>query len=86
MQYTEQALFDRLATLEGEKLVLNEDIKQLKKDFSYHKKENLDGLPKEAVSQVASAAKLQAQNDFEEKREKAMAVFKKFEELSNYNV
>lgn len=85
MQYTEQALFDRLTTLFGEVIVLNEDIKQLKKDFTYHKKENLDGLPKEAVALTAGAAKLQAQNDYEEKREKAMAVFRKFEELSNYS-
>lgn len=85
MKYTEQDLYTRLATLFGEVIVLNEDIKQLKKDFTFDKKSNLDGLPKQDVAETAGAAKIKAQNDYEEKRQKAMAVFKKFEELEGYN-
>lgn len=85
MQYTEQDLYNRLANLYGEVIVLNEDIKQLKKDFTFHKKDNLDGLPKEDVAETAAAAKIKAQNDYEEKREKALKVFRKFEELEGYN-
>ncbi|MNC08719.1 hypothetical protein D3C81_1685120 [compost metagenome] len=85
MQYTEQALFDRLATLEGEKLVLTEDIKQLKKDFTFNKKYNLDGLPKEAVPLVAKAAVIHARNVYEEQRSQSKAIFDKYEELAGYN-
>jgi hypothetical protein len=84
MQYTESDLFKRLATLEAEKLVLTEDIKQLKKDFTFHKKSNPSGLDKAEVAKVAGAAKHEAKRDYEEKREKAMAIFRKFEELTNY--
>lgn len=84
MQYTQQALFDRLATLEGEKLVQSEDIKQLKKDFKFNKKTNLDGLPPEVVALVSKAAVIHARNVYEEQREAARAVFDKYEELSGY--
>ncbi|MDX9668688.1 hypothetical protein [Pseudomonas sp. P8_250] len=84
MQYTEQALFDRLAELEGEKLVLSEDIKQLKKDFKFNKKTNLDGLPPEVVALVSKAAVIHARNVYEEQRSAAKAVFDKYEELSGY--
>jgi hypothetical protein len=85
MKQTEQDLYNRLATLYGEVMVLNEDIKQLKKDFTFNKKTNLDGLPKSDVAETAGAAKIKAQNDYEEKRVKVMALFKKFEELEGYN-
>lgn len=84
MQYTEQALFDRLADLEGQKLVLTEDISQLKKDFKFNKKTNLDGLPAEAVGLVAKAAVIHAKNVYEEQKVQANAVFNKYEELSGY--
>ncbi len=85
MTYTQQELFDRLVVLEAEKLVLTEDIKQLKKDFSFHKKHNTCGLDKKLVSEVAGAAKLSAKRDYEEKREKALAVFDKYVELTGYD-
>lgn len=84
MKYTEQDLFDRLATLEGEKLVQGEDIKQLKKDFKFNKKTNLDGLPPEVVALVSKAAVIHARNVYEEQRSAAKAVFDKYEELSGY--
>jgi ABC-type multidrug transport system ATPase subunit len=86
MKYTEQALFDRLATLEGEKLVQSEDIKQLKKDFKYNKKTNLDGLPPEVVALVSKAAVIHARNVYEEQCSAAKAIFDKYEELApGYN-
>lgn len=85
MQYTEQALFDRLVTLEGEKLVLGDDIKQLKKDFKFNKKTNLDGLAPAIVALVSKAAVIHARNVYEEQRSQQKAVFDKYEELSGYN-
>ncbi|MOA06821.1 hypothetical protein D3C78_1264860 [compost metagenome] len=84
MQYKESDLFERLADLEAQKLVLSEDIKQLKKDFTFNKKDNPSGIEKGEVKKVASAAKLHAKNDFEEKREAATEVFQKYVELTNY--
>lgn len=86
MKYTEQALFDRLANEYGDDLLRKEDIKQLKKDFTFNKKLNLDGLPKEVVALVAKAALIHAKNVYEEQRSQQTAVFDKYEELSGYNV
>ena len=85
MKYTEQDLFDRLTTLEGEKLVQGDDIKQLKKDFKFNKKTNLDGLPPEVVALVSKAAVIHARNVYEEQRSQSKAVFDKYEELAGYN-
>lgn len=82
---TEEQLFERLVTLETEKLVLTEDIKQLKKDAKFHKDNNPGGIAKEDVALIQAAAKLEAKRDFEEKQEKAKAVFAKYIELTNYN-
>lgn len=84
MKYTEQALFDRLAVQEGEKLTITGDITQLKKDFKYNKKTNLDGLPPEVVALVSKAAVIHAKNVYEEQRSATKAVFDKYEELSGY--
>jgi len=86
MKYTEQDLFNRAKTLATDALVAATDLSQLKKDFTYNKKTNLDGLPKEVSALVIAAAKIAAKNDYEEKRAKAMEVFNKFEEMTNYNV
>lgn len=82
---TEAQLFERLVKLELEKLTLTDDIKQLKLDASFHKKANPAGIPKEDVKLVQAAAKLEAQRDFEEKQEKANAVFSKYRELTSYD-
>lgn len=83
--YTEEALFERLATLEQEKLTLSEDIAQLKKDFKFDAKKNPTGLDKEAVKLVSKSAKLHAKRNYEETRADASAVFRKYEELTGYN-
>lgn len=85
MQIAQKELYERLAVLIGEQIVLAEDIKQLKQDFAFNKKSNPTGLPKEVVADVHGAAKIKAQNDYEEKREKTLKVFNKFEELEGYN-
>ena len=84
MSITEKQLFDRLVTLESEKLTLAEDIKQLKDDAKYDAEMNPQGISKEDIKLIAAAAKLEAQNQFEEKKEAATAVFKKYEELTGY--
>lgn len=82
---TEKELFQRLADLESQKLTLSEDIRQLKADSKYNEDDNPKGLAAEDIKLIASAAKYQAKNDFEEKKEAATAVFKKYEQLTEYN-
>lgn len=78
-------LFKRLVNLEGDKLTIAEDIKQIKDDAKYDEDTNPQGISKEDIKLIAAAAKLEAQNQFEEKKEAATAVFKKYEELTGYN-
>jgi len=85
MSITQKELFDRLSTLESEKLTLSEDIKCLKDDAKYDSELNPQGISKEDIKNIAAAAKLKAKNDYEEKSEAAKAVFKKYEELTDYN-
>ena len=85
MSLTQKELFDRLVNLEGDKLTIAEDIKQIKDDAKYDEDTNPQGISKEDIKLIAAAAKLEAQNQFEEKKEAATAVFKKYEELTGYN-
>ncbi len=85
MSLTQKELFDRLVNLEGDKLTVAEDIKQIKDDAKYDEDTNPQGISKEDIKLIAAAAKLEAQNQFEEKKEAATAVFKKYEELTGYN-
>lgn len=82
---TQEELFKRLAVLEGEKLVLAEDIKVLKSQAKYHKDDNPGGIDKAEVGLIAKAAKLEAKRDFEEQQEAANAVFAKYVELTGYD-
>lgn len=82
---SEKELFDRLADLESQKLTLGDDVRQLKADAKYDAEMNPKGLSSEDIKLIAAAAKLQAKADYEEKKEAATAVFKKYEELSGYN-
>jgi len=82
---SEKELFDRLADLESQKLVLSEDIPQLKADSKYNEDDCPQGLTAEVIKLIAAAAKLEAKRDFEEKKDAANAVFKKYEELTQYN-
>lgn len=81
----EDQLFERLTKLETDKLVLAADISQLKKDAAYDEDENPYGIDKDEIKLIAAAAKLNAKNDFEEKKQSANAVFRKFEELTGYD-
>jgi len=58
-----QALFDRAYQLEQEILVLQEDLKELKSEFTYEKEYNFDGFPKEEVSDLMKAAKAKVKQD-----------------------
>lgn len=82
---SEKELFDRLADLESQKLVLSEDIRQLKADSKYNEDDCPQGLTAEVIKLIAAAAKLEAKRDFEEKKDAANAVSKKYEELTQYN-
>jgi len=82
---SEKELFDRLADLESQKLVLAEDIRQLKADSKYNEDDCPQGLTAEVIKLIAAAAKFEAKRDFEEKKDAANAVFKKYEELTQYN-
>lgn len=81
---TEQQVFDRLVALIGNQLQTAEDISQLKKDAKFNKKTNPNGIPSKDLGLVAAAAKLEAQNQFEEFSEKNAEVSAKFKELSGY--
>lgn len=81
---TEQDVYDRLVKLIGEQLKTAEDISQLKKDAKFNKKTNPDGIPSKELGLVSAAAKLEAQNQFEEFSAKNAEVSAKFKELSGY--
>ena len=81
----EQQLFDRLVDLLSQQMTLAEDISQLKKDAKFNKKTNPNGIPAEDIKFVAAAAKLEAQQQFEEFTAKAAATAEKFKQLSGYD-
>ena len=56
-------LFDRAIAVEREILALQEDLKELKYEFTYHQEHNTQGLDKEEVTKVMKAAKAAAKQD-----------------------
>lgn len=56
-------LFDRAITTEREILASQEDLKELKSEFTYHQEHNTQGLDKEEVVKVMKAAKAAAKQD-----------------------
>ena len=56
-------LFDRAITVEREILALQEDLKELKSEFTYHQEHNTQGLDKDEVAKVMKAAKAAAKED-----------------------
>lgn len=82
---TERELYDRLVDLETQKLTFTADINALKSDSKYDENDNPKGLAKEDIKNIHGASKLRAKADYEEKKEAAQAVFKKYEELEQYN-
>lgn len=56
-------LFDRAITIERDILALQEDLKELKSEFTYHQDHNTQGLDKEEVGKVMKAAKAAAKQD-----------------------
>lgn len=85
MSISQNELFDRLVDLESQKLTIADDIKQIKDDAKYDEDENPQGISKEDIKLIAAAAKLESKRDYEEKREAATAIFRKYEELTQYN-
>lgn len=58
-----QNLFDRTYQLEQEILTLQEDLKELRGEFVYHKEYNTDGFPKQDVQDIMKAARAKAKAD-----------------------
>jgi len=56
-------LFDRAIIVEREILALQEDLKELKSEFTYHQEHNTQGLDKDEVVKVMKAAKAAAKQD-----------------------
>ena len=56
-------LFERAINVEREILALQEDLKELKSEFTYHQEHNTQGLVKEEVVKVMKAAKAAAKED-----------------------
>lgn len=81
MQFSEKDLFDRLVSLKTQALQTKEDIKQIKKDYSFHKEDNTGGLEKSEVKLIDKASSLYAKNNFEETESEAIAVFDKYKEI-----
>jgi len=82
---SEQELFDYLVDQIGEQLIVADIISQVKKDNKFNKKNNPKGLPSADIALIAAAAKLEAQNVFEEFAAKNAEVQAKFKELTGYN-
>lgn len=81
---SQKDLFERLVKLETDKLVLADDIKQLKADSAYDADHNPKGISKEDIKLIAKASVIHAKATFEEQEEAANAVFSKYKELTNY--
>jgi len=56
-------LFDRAITVERDILALQEDLKELKGEFTYHQDHNTQGIDKDEVTKVMKAAKAAAKED-----------------------
>ena len=85
MTISETDLFKQLVQLESDKLILAEDVKQVKSDSAYDPDVNPQGISKEEIKLIHKAAILEARNQFEEQKEASDAVFKKYIELTGYN-
>lgn len=58
-----QELYNRTYQLEQEILTLQEDLKELKGEFVFHKEYNTDGYDKEEVGDIMKAAKAKVKSD-----------------------
>ena len=58
-----QALYNRAYQLEQEILTLQEDLKELKGEYTYEKEYNTDGYPKADVADIMKAAKAKVKQD-----------------------
>lgn len=58
-----QELYNRTYQLEQEILTLQEDLKELKGEYTYEKEYNTDGYPKADVADIMKAAKAKVKQD-----------------------
>lgn len=78
---TQQQLGDRLVELITKQLEVTADIKQIKSDAKFHKDKNPTGIPAADIALIANAAKIEANTNFDEFKEKTAAVTAKYNEL-----
>lgn len=82
MGYTEESLYKRLVELKTNAKQIAEDIKAIKKDFTFDAELNTKGLDKQDVKLIDKAAALWVKNNFFETEEETLAIFAKYKELS----
>lgn len=58
-----QSLFDRTYQLAQEILTLQEDLKEVKGEYVYHKEYNVEGFEKQEVTDIMKAATAKAKQD-----------------------
>lgn len=78
---TEQQLADRLVELRTEALKISADIRAIKGDAKFHKDKNPTGIPAADIALIDNAAKIEANANFDEFKEKNAAVTAKYNEL-----
>lgn len=74
-------LFNRAVQLNTEKLVLAQDLKSLKDEFTYDKSDNIEGLSKDSVKSILKAASLHAKEQFESYTAEAKELMNLYETL-----
>jgi hypothetical protein len=74
-------LFNRAVQINTEKLVLAQDLKSLKDEFTYDKDANIGGLSKDQVKNITKAAALHAKEQFEAFTGEAKALMELYEQL-----
>lgn len=80
---TKQELYNRAYQLEQEILTLQEDLKELKSEFTYEKEYNSEGYPKGEVSDIMKAARAKVKQDnLKEKAEELLKLNDMIEEYS----
>lgn len=76
-----QSLFDRSYQLEQEILTLQEDLKELKSEFTYHKEFNSLGFDKEEVAKIQKAAKAKVKQDDLKKKAEELNEIQEIQDL-----
>lgn len=77
----QKELFQRAVQINTEKLVLAQDLKSLKDEFTFDKDANVGGLSKDDVKNITKAAALHAKEQFESYTAEAKTLMGLYETL-----